>query len=135
MNIGQAAAASGVPAKTMRYYEEIGLVVPDCNDNGYRRFSDADVHRLRFLRRARSLGFGIDECRLLLSLYDDKRRASADVKAIALQKVVEIDRKVAELGAMRATLAHLAEHCQGDRRPECPILDDLAGRAASDAAT
>jgi len=127
MNIGEVAARVDVPPKTIRYYEDIGLVVPARGENGYRRYAEPDIHRLAFLRRARSLGFSIDECRLLLSLYDDTHRASSDVKAIALDKIREIDRKITELASMRSTLAHLAEHCHGDQRPDCPILDDLAG--------
>ena len=131
MNIGTASDQSNLPAKTIRYYEEIGLVTPARAGNGYRDYSDNDVHRLRFLQRSRSLGFTIDECRLLLSLYDDKNRASADVKAMALEKVDEIERKIAELQSLRDTLANLARHCHGDGRPDCPIIDDLAGEAAS----
>jgi len=126
MNISSTAELTGLPAKTIRYYEEIGLVLPDRSPNGYRRYEAEHVHRLAFIQRARGLGFSIDECRGLLSLYDDKHRASADVKRIAEEKVAEIDRKVSELTAMRATLAHLAENCQGDDRPDCPILNDLA---------
>ena len=127
MNIGAASGLTGLPAKTIRYYEDIGLLVPERSPNGYRSYTEQHVHRLTFLQRARSLGFSIDECRLLLSLYDDKHRASSDVKQIALEKVKEIERKIDELSAMRATLTHLAENCHGDRRPDCPILDDLAG--------
>jgi MerR family copper efflux transcriptional regulator len=127
MNISAASDLTGLPAKTIRYYEEIGLVVPVRRANGYRAYDAQLVHRLAFLHRARSLGFSIDECRLLLSLYDDKHRASADVKRIALEKIEEIEKKIDELTAMRATLAHLAETCHGDQRPDCPILDDLAG--------
>jgi len=127
VNIGRVSNETGLPSKTIRYYEDIGLVVPGRNDNGYRAYAAEDVHRLAFLKRARSLGFGIDECRLLLSLYDDDHRASSDVKAIALDKIREIDRKISELTSMRATLTHLAEHCHGDKRPDCPILEDLAG--------
>ncbi|QKV17571.1 Cu(I)-responsive transcriptional regulator [Oricola thermophila] len=127
MNIGTASEMAGLPAKTIRYYEEIGLVTPTRSANGYRDYSESDVHRLRFLQRSRSLGFTIDECRHLLSLYDDKNRASADVKAMALEKVAEIDRKIAELQSLRDTLANLARHCHGDDRPDCPIIDDLAG--------
>lgn len=127
MNIGTAAEQANLPPKTIRYYEEIGLLSPGRAENGYRDYSDKDVHRLRFLQRSRSLGFTIDECRLLLSLYDDKNRASADVKAVALEKVAEIDRKIAELQSLRDTLATLARHCHGDGRPDCPIIDDLAG--------
>ncbi len=127
MNIGTAAEQANLPPKTIRYYEEIGLIAPSRADNGYRDYSDKDVHRLRFLQRSRSLGFTIDECRHLLSLYDDKHRASADVKSMALEKVEEIDRKIAELQSLRDTLATLARHCHGDGRPDCPIIDDLAG--------
>lgn len=128
MNISAASERSNLPAKTIRYYEEIALIKPSRLDNGYREYSDNDLHRLRFLQRARSLGFTIEECRSLLSLYDDNNRASADVKSIALGKIQEIDRKIAELRSLRATLASLADHCHGDARPDCPIIDDLAGR-------
>jgi len=127
MNIGTAAEQANLPPKTIRYYEEIGLLTPSRAENGYRDYSDKDVHRLRFLQRSRSLGFTIDECRMLLSLYEDKHRASADVKTVALQKVAEIERKIAELQTLRDTLANLARHCHGDNRPDCPIIDDLAG--------
>src|SRR5690606_12590018 len=127
MNIGTAAEHSGLPAKTIRYYEDIGLVKPDRADNGSRDYAARDVHRLRFLQRSRSLGFAIEECRQLLSLYDDKARASAEVKAIASDKLVEIDRKIAELTELRATLSHLVENCHGDSRPDCPIIETLAG--------
>jgi len=127
MNIGDAAELSKLPAKTIRYYEDIELVKPARAGNGYRDYSDGDVHRLRFLQRARSLGFTIDECRLLLSLYDDEDRASADVKAIASAKIVEIDRKISELASLKATLSSLVKHCHGDDRPDCPIIDELAG--------
>ena len=127
MNIGTAAEASGLPAKTIRYYEEIGLVAPARRDNGYRDYDEADVHRLRFLHRARGLGFSIDDCRHLLSLYDDKHRASADVKALARQRIGDIDAKIAELQSLRGTLSALVHACHGDERPDCPILDELAG--------
>lgn len=127
MNIGHAASACGLPVKTVRYYDEIGLVVPARGDGGYRVYGEADIHQLRFVARARGLGFSIDDCRHLLSLYADGGRASADVKAIISQKLEEVDRKVAELESIRKTLTHLADHCRGDDRPECPILDDLAG--------
>ncbi|PCJ93301.1 MAG: Cu(I)-responsive transcriptional regulator [Hyphomicrobiales bacterium] len=127
MNIGHAADASGLPTKTIRYYEEIELVRPGRAENGYRDYSDNDVHRLRFLQRARGLGFSIDECRSLLSLYDDEGRASADVKAMALDKISEIDSKISELRSLRNTLSNLAKNCHGDDRPDCPIIDDLAG--------
>lgn len=127
MNIGTAAEMAKLPPKTIRYYEDIDLLRPSRAANGYRDYSSQDVHRLRFLQRARSLGFTIEECRHLLSLYDDKNRASADVKALAMEKVAEIDRKVEELKSLRATLATLAAHCHGDNRPDCPIIEDLAG--------
>lgn len=127
MNIGTAAGRSGLPAKTIRYYEEIGLIRPARAGNGYRDYSAADVHRLRFVQRARSLGFSVEECRQLLSLYGDTARESADVKALARAKLVEIERKIAELEGLRAVLGHLVENCHGDHRPECPIIDELAG--------
>lgn len=131
MNISQAAAQSGLPPKTIRYYEDIGLVEPARRrDNGYRDYAERDVHMLRFLHRARDLGFSVAECRTLLSLYTDSERHSADVKAIALNRIAEIDRKVAELGEMRSVLATLADKCHGDERPDCPILDDFASEAA-----
>ncbi len=127
MNIGEAALRSGLPAKTIRYYEEIGLTnAPRRGENGYRAYSDTDIHTLRFLQRARGLGFSVQECRDLLALYRDSTRASADVKTLALHRIDEIDRKIAELQSLRDALAHLAEACAGDDRPDCPILEDLA---------
>ncbi len=127
MNISQAAEQSGLPPKTIRYYEDIGLVEPARRrDNGYRDYAERDVHLLRFLHRARDLGFSVADCRSLLSLYTDGDRHSADVKAIALNRIAEIDRKIAELGEMRTALAMLADKCHGDERPDCPILDDFA---------
>ena len=126
MNIGAAARATGLPAKTIRYYEDIGLVAPVRGDNGYRSFWERDLHRLTFLARARSLGFSLDDCRSLLALYDDRARASADVKALAIDHLSHIDRKIAELEGLRATLRHLVDRCHGDERPDSPILDDLA---------
>ena len=128
MNIGEAAALSGLPPKTIRYYEEIGLVRPAMRAaNGYRDYGLRDVRTLMFLHRARSLGFSVRDCRELLALYQDRDRASAEVKSVALRRIGDIDRKVAELEAMRTALAELAERCHGDERPDCPILDDLAG--------
>ena len=127
MNIKNAAQACGLPPKTVRYYEEIGLVSPGRAANGYRAYAERDVHDLRFVQRARSLGFTIDQCRQLLSLYRDDGRARADVKAIALDKIAEVETKIAELQSMKATLASLAESCRGDSRQDCPIIDDLAG--------
>lgn len=127
MNIGDVAEASGLPAKTIRYYEDIGLVRPARSDNGYRSFRDSDVHKLIFLSRARSLGFTIEDCRTLLSLYEDRARASADVKVLAQEHLAEIEKKIAELQSLRATLSRLVSSCHGDDRPDCPILDGLAG--------
>lgn len=127
MNIGEIARASGLPAKTIRYYEDIGLIDPDRGENGYRNFGEDDLHRLAFLGRARALGFSIEDCRGLLALYADRDRASAEVKAIALDHLSRIDKKLEELNAMRATLADLVRCCAGDSRPDCPILADLAG--------
>ncbi|WP_297973446.1 Cu(I)-responsive transcriptional regulator [uncultured Amaricoccus sp.] len=127
MNIGDVAERSGLPAKTIRYYEDIGLIRPKRGGNGYRAFGNADVHKLAFLGRARSLGFSIEECRALLALYEDEGRASSEVKQVAEEHLEQIDRKVAELQAMRTTLAKLIQRCYGDNRPDCPILDDLAG--------
>ena len=128
MNIGQAAQHANLPPKTIRYYEDIALIKPDRAENGYRDYSEADVHRLRFIQRSRSLGFTIEECRTLLSLYEDKHRASADVKALARQKITEIERKMEELKSLRETLSVLVEHCHGDDRPDCPIIESLAGQ-------
>ena len=130
MNIGDAAGSSGLTPKTIRYYEDIGLVRPDRAGNGYRDYSTADVHRLRFLQRSRSLGFSVEECRQLLSLYDDKERESADVKAVAAARLADIDRKIAELQGLRHMLGHLVDRCHGDDRPDCPIIDGLSGGAA-----
>ncbi|MFB2531926.1 Cu(I)-responsive transcriptional regulator [Paracoccus sp. p3-h83] len=128
MNIGTAARQSGLPPKTIRYYEDIGLLTADRAANGYRDYSAEDVHRLRFVQRSRSLGFSVEECRQLLSLYTDRDRASADVKAIATEKLGEIDRKIAELTGLREMLGHLVENCHGDARPECSIIDGLSGK-------
>jgi len=126
MNIGEAAERTGLPPKTIRYYEEIGLVSPDRRGNGYRDYDGDAVHRLRFLQRARGLGFSIEDCRALLSLYDDRNRASAEVKALAEQRMADIEIKVAELRSIQQTLGRLVHACHGDARPDCPILEDLA---------
>lgn len=126
MNIGQASERCKLPAKTIRYYEQIGLVRPARAGNGYRDYSGGDLHRLAFIGQARGLGFNIEECRQLLSLYYDKSRASADVKALATDKIAEIDRRLAEMRSLRKTLQTLVDNCAGDSRPDCPILDDLA---------
>lgn len=125
MNIGDVAQETGLPAKTIRYYEEIGLVTPARGANGYRAFAETDLHKLRFLARARALGFSIEDCRSLLALYEDQGRASADVKRIAQDHLAAVDRKIAELEAMKDTLGHLVQTCAGDDRPDCPILQDL----------
>lgn len=126
MNVGEVARHSGLPAKTIRFYEDIGLIKPDRATNGYRTYSRDDAHRLAFLKRARSLGFSIEECRQLLALYQDKSRASQDVRRIAISHVEAIERKIAELQSMRATLHTLVDACHGDHRPDCPILEDFA---------
>ncbi len=126
MNIGTAARKSQLPAKTIRYYEEIGLLRPARAENGYRDYGDADIHRLKFLQRARGLGFSVEECRQLLSLYGDTHRASSDVKALASAKLGQIEQKIAELQSLKKTLTHLVKTCHGDARPNCPILDELA---------
>ena len=132
MNIGDAATQSGLPAKTIRYYEDIGLISPARSGNGYRDFSQADMHKLAFVQRARSLGFSIEECRVLLSLYDDRDRASADVKALAKSHLQTIEEKIEGLQAMQKTLSELVHKCHGDDRPDCPILDGLAGADRGD---
>lgn len=127
MNVGQASQRSGLPTKTIRFYEEIGLIAPQRASNGYRDYSTDEVHLLSFLRRARGLGFSIDDCRQLMALYRDKARSSHDVKEIAKSHVTAIDSKIAELQAMRATLNTLIDACHGNERPDCPIIEDLAG--------
>lgn len=129
MNIGDVAEAVGLPPKTIRYYEEIGLVRPARGANGYRDFSESDLHKLKFLGRSRALGFSIEDCRALLALYEDDQRASAEVRRIARRHLSEIERKIADLNALRDTLDHLVETCAGDDRPDCPILADLSGSA------
>lgn len=129
MNIGRVADESGVPPKTIRYYETIGLIRPaDRRANNYRAYSERDVETLRFIHRARRLGFSVREISDLLTLWRDKQRASHDVKGLAQRHIEDIDRKMAELASMRRTLAHLVHRCHGDARPDCPILDDLAGK-------
>ncbi|SAK95320.1 MerR family transcriptional regulator [Caballeronia pedi] len=127
MNIGEAARASGVTAKMIRYYESVGLLNPVGRTSaGYRVYGHQEVHALRFVRQARRLGFLVEDIRKLLALWQDRSRASAEVKSIALEHVAELDRRIAELTEMRDTLSHLANHCHGDARPDCPILDKLA---------
>ncbi|MBJ2151244.1 Cu(I)-responsive transcriptional regulator [Paracoccus sp. IB05] len=131
MNIKDVAARAGLPAKTIRYYEEIGLIRPLRAANGYRAFRESDLHKLAFLGRARSLGFTIEECRALMALYEDQSRASADVKALAQSHLAQIAAKIEELKAMQATLTDLVSACAGDHRPDCPILAGLASDRSS----
>jgi Cu(I)-responsive transcriptional regulator len=133
MNIGTVSKRSGVSAKTIRYYESIGLIEePPRADNGYRSYGPADLDTLRFIQRARALGFSVKDVRNLLELWRNKERASGDVKALARKHVAEIESRIRQLEAMRRTLLDLMERCHGDDRPDCPILDDLAtGRAAA----
>ena len=127
MNIGQAAKASGVSAKMIRHYEEIGLVPAAARtEAGYRQYADADVHTLRFIRHARDLGFSLPEIGELVGLWQNRKRPSRRVKALAEAHIQELEQKAQELLAMKATLQHLVQCCHGDDRPECPILDSLA---------
>lgn len=126
MNTAEAAAQVGLPAKTIRYYEDLGLVRPARRPNGYRDFQAADIHALRFLQRARSLGFSVEDCRHLLSLYQDKARPSSEVRRLAEAHLTEIRGRIAALEGLKATLERLCEACRGDERPDCPILDELA---------
>lgn len=127
MNIGHAAKRTGLPTKTLRYYEEIGLVKPARDTNGYRAFSEVNIHNLTFVARSRALGFSVEECRTLLTLWQDTDRASADVRQMAAQHLKRIEEKIADLAAMRDTLSVLVQGCAGDDRPDCPILNGLAG--------
>lgn len=126
MNIGDVAQRSVLPAKTIRYYEDIGLIKPMRDTIGYRRFRDSDLHKLAFLGRARALGFTIEDCRTLLALYEDNTRASADVKDLAQAHLAKIEDKILQLQSMRDTLSELVHSCAGDNRRDCPILSDLA---------
>lgn len=125
MNIGDVSKRAGLPPKTIRYYEDIGLVTPERNTNGYRSFRDSDMHKLAFLGRSRALGFTIEDCRNLLALWDDQDRASADVRAIAKEHLAQIESKILDLEEIRDTLSHLVRECSGDGRPDCPILKSL----------
>ncbi len=130
MQIGEAAEATGVSAKMIRHYEAIGLIpAADRRQSNYRDYGATDLHRLGFIRRARDLGFSIEEIRNLLHLWADRDRSSRDVKALALTHIGELEAKIARLEEMRATLAHLAHCCDGDDRPDCPIIESLAGAA------
>lgn len=127
MNIGQAARATGISAKMIRYYESIGLIGPaNRSESGYRVYDERDLHTLRFVRRARDLGFSVEQMNELLALWRDRSRASADVKRIALQHVEQLERKAEALKQMADTLRHLAKNCHGDDRPDCPIIEDLS---------
>lgn len=134
MNIGEAAARSGVSAKMIRYYEQVGLIAPPARTmSGYRVYSDNDVHSLRFVRRARDLGFTVEQIGELIQLWRDRSRASADVKRIALEHVTLLEAKMREIEEMARALRHLAANCHGDGRPDCPIIDELAhGHCAGD---
>ncbi|HTS84084.1 MAG TPA: Cu(I)-responsive transcriptional regulator [Usitatibacter sp.] len=131
LTIGEAAEASGVSAKMIRHYEETGLIPKAARSpSGYRHYRHSDIHVLRFVRRGRELGFSMKEIGALLGLWNNRRRASADVKRLAMKHVDDLDQRIAEMQAMKRTLERLASHCHGDHRPDCPILDDLAGGAA-----
>jgi Cu(I)-responsive transcriptional regulator len=127
MNIGRAAQLSGLPPKTIRYYEDIGLIASQRRDNGYRDYDMREVHELRFIARARGLGFGVEECRHLLALYRDRDRASSEVREAALSHLGAIRAKIDELRSMERTLTELVDRCAGDSRPDCPIIQELAG--------
>ena len=127
LNIGDAAKAAGLPTKTVRYYADEKLVLPSGrSDGGYRLYGEMEVGKLVFVRRARAFGFSIDECRELLSLYEDKNRPSAEVKRIAQKRLAEIEGKLRDLQKLHDELSHLVEACRGDHRPDCPILKDFA---------
>ena len=125
MNIGEVSTRAGLPAKTIRYYEDIGLIKPLRDTNGYRAFRQQELHKLTFLARSRALGFSIEDCRNLLQLYEDQGRSSADVKAIARDHLGQIEQKISDLKDMQKTLTHLFDACAGDDRPDCPILNSL----------
>ncbi|MFG0928173.1 Cu(I)-responsive transcriptional regulator [Pseudomonas sp. CJQ_8] len=130
MNIGQAARRSGLSTKMIRYYESIGLLKPATrSDSGYRLYQAEDLHNLAFIKRSRDLGFSLEEVGKLLALWQDRQRASADVKALAMHHIDELNRRIEELVSLRDTLGELVSHCQGDDRPDCPILKDLANGA------
>ncbi|MEB0007128.1 MULTISPECIES: Cu(I)-responsive transcriptional regulator [unclassified Pseudomonas] len=133
MNIGQAAKNSGLSAKMIRYYESIGLLkAAHRSDSGYRLYGPEDLHTLAFIKRSRDLGFSLEEVAKLLTLWQDRQRASSDVKALARQHITALDQKISELASLRDTLQELVEHCQGDHRPDCPILKDLASGGCCD---
>ena len=134
MNVGQAAQRTGLSVKTIHYYESIDLVTAARQANGYRDYDEMLLHKLAFVQRARGLGFGIDECRALLSLYEDRSRASKDVRAFAQLKLKDIERKLQDLQSLHDALSHLVEACQGDEHPDCPILQGLAGESPDEMA-
>lgn len=134
VNIGEAARRSGVTPKMVRHYENLGLLPPVMRtDSGYRQYGERDIHTLRFIRRSRDLGFSMAEIADLLGLWQDQQRASAQVRQIATQHIADLGRRIAALDAMKKTLEQLVDCCHGNDRPDCPILDDLAG--ASDQST
>ena len=127
MNIGKAAELAGLTVKTVRHYADIQVVIPEKNHKtGYRKFSSADVAKLQFIGKARRFGFSVQECRELLALYEDTKRSSREVKALTLMKIAEIDHKLQELKSLRSQLTDLASSCQGNERPDCPILNALS---------
>jgi Cu(I)-responsive transcriptional regulator len=127
MNIGEAAVRSGVTAKMIRYYESIGLIgTASRTVSGYRIYTERDIHRLRFIRRARNLGFSMEKIQALLGLWGDKERNSSNVKSLAMTHIKQLKQQIAAMHAVLSTLEHLAEHCHGDARPDCPILEDLS---------
>ena len=132
MQIGDAAEASGISAKMIRYYEEIGLIPPPKRrDSGYRIYEETDVHRLRFVQRARELGFPVERIRELLQLWNDRKRPSREVKRVALEHIADMNEQIRRMRELVGTLKHLAEACEGDSRRHCPILDELAGSSAN----
>ncbi len=132
LTIGEAANASGVSAKMIRHYEEIGLIPrASRSPSGYRHYRESDIHVLRFVRRSRELGFSMKEIAALLGLWNNRRRASADVKRLAMKHVADLEARIGEMQAMKRTLERLASCCHGDHRPDCPILDDLAEEAGA----
>ena len=130
MNIGKAAKLSGLTVKTVRYYANINLVKPYQDiDTAYRDYSDEDIAKLQFIAKARQFNFNIEDCRVLMSLYEDKNRPSKEVKELTLEKISEIDKKLSELKNLRDQLSYLAKNCHGDNKPDCPILDALAKKS------
>ena len=132
MNIGKAAELSGLTVKTVRYYSDIGIIYPHVNKNtGYRDFSESDLAKLQFIAKARKFDFNLNDCRELLALYENTERSSKEVKALTLEKIAEIDAKLSELQILKDQLSELASACQGDDRPNCPILDALSERTSN----